>query len=184
MPTNSEHYLGFMSLKVGSADGSYIGAVLVTDQSGFPQEFRCTHPVKPTAVQKSLYGASLEPHIGIELCGRPLFASLVRRPTILFLTRVTLLDLRPSLPIPTLVIGKAGEAFQVRTEGSPQRPMMQIESPTGRFSPVNIQAHPDYLGDRTVATQELQQIAFDPLEVFTRISTAIEQLVKQDQRFQ
>lgn len=70
--TENNSLIGFLSLIETEAKDGYLGALLVTDARGIPQEFRCTHPVKPTTVQKSLYGDTLLPHIGINLCGIPL----------------------------------------------------------------------------------------------------------------
>lgn len=62
-------FLGFLSIEESEEKDRYIGCLLITDLNGVPQEFRCTHPVKPTSMQKPLYGKSLVPYIGIELCG-------------------------------------------------------------------------------------------------------------------
>jgi hypothetical protein len=64
--------LGFLTLQETLNKDGYIGAILITDTGGVPQEFRCTHPVKPTVIQKPLYGDTLEPYIGVNLCGVPL----------------------------------------------------------------------------------------------------------------
>ena len=64
--------IGFLALYETSPRDGYLGAILITDLQGVPQEFRCTHPVKPTALQKPLYGNTLEPYIAVDLCGIPL----------------------------------------------------------------------------------------------------------------
>ena len=69
---NRDQFLGFLALYETSGNEGYLGAILVTNNQGVPQEFRCTHPVKPTNIQKPLYGNTLEPYIGITLCGAPL----------------------------------------------------------------------------------------------------------------
>jgi len=62
--------------------GSYRGAILVTDDWGKPLEFRCTAPVKPTAVQRTLYGSTLTPHLLVALIVEPLMEALNAEPAV------------------------------------------------------------------------------------------------------
>ena len=39
-------------------------------------EFRCTAPVRPNPLQRTLYGRTLLPHIAVELIGAPLRGEL------------------------------------------------------------------------------------------------------------
>jgi len=50
----SKYMLAFLSLCETLSRDGYIGAILVTDERGIPQEFRCTYPVKPTMIQRVL----------------------------------------------------------------------------------------------------------------------------------
>ncbi len=52
--SNQEPLLGFLSLYETTSHDGYIGSLLITDPHGIPQEFRCTHPIKPTAIQKDI----------------------------------------------------------------------------------------------------------------------------------
>ncbi len=71
--------LGFLALYETLSHDGYLGAILITDIQGIPQEFRCTHPVKPTIIPKPLYGNTLEPYIGVNLSGIPLIQSIQNR---------------------------------------------------------------------------------------------------------
>lgn len=179
-------FVGFMSLKDTSAGDGYIGAALVTDLRGVPQEFRCTHPVKPTVVQKSLYGTALEPYIGVELCGKPLFALLQNKPSILIVESEILLELRSAVSCPVVLVRKAGEAIEVSASGGKRSPLIRIESTSGKYQPLVITTHPAYADDfsSTRAIVEEAFASFDLMEPFGRISKALEMLAKQDQRFQ
>ena len=73
---SSVDLLAFFAVRRTLDDIGYVGAVLVTDSQGIPKEFRCTHPIKPSTVQKALFGGNLEPHIDIDLCGKPLMEAL------------------------------------------------------------------------------------------------------------
>ena len=79
--------LGFLELCKTSTEDGYLGAVLVTDIQGVPKEFRCTHPVKPSSIQKPLYGKALEPYIGVNLCGIPLVQSTQLSPSLLLVSK-------------------------------------------------------------------------------------------------
>ena len=64
-------YLAYIIL-ADVEDGVLRGGILVTDAHGKPVEFRCTSPIRPNAVQRTLYGGTLMPHIAVELVGVPL----------------------------------------------------------------------------------------------------------------
>ena len=60
----STKHIGFLQLF--EAEDSYIGAILLTDLDSVPVEFRVTLPVRPTSIQRTLYGRALAPYIGVE----------------------------------------------------------------------------------------------------------------------
>ena len=64
MASPSKH-IGYVI--IDAADGTYRGAVLVTDFRGIPADFRYTDPVTPSRVEKILYGSSLETYLREEL---------------------------------------------------------------------------------------------------------------------
>ena len=84
-------FLGYLELDNGA---SYRGAILVTDDWGKPLEFRCTAPVKPTAVQRTLYGSTLMPHVLVALIGKPLIDALNEEPVAVLVSESMFLDLR------------------------------------------------------------------------------------------
>ncbi len=64
MASPSKH-LGYVIME--AVDGTYRGAVLVTDFRGIPADFRYTDPITPSRVEKILYGSSLEAYLREEL---------------------------------------------------------------------------------------------------------------------
>lgn len=48
-------------------NGGYLGAVLITDQKGFPIEFRYTDPITPTKIQKVLYGKGIQKYLKVDV---------------------------------------------------------------------------------------------------------------------
>lgn len=180
--------LGFFSLYETSSHDGYLGAILITDIQGVPQEFRCTHPVKPTTIQKPLYGDTLEPYIGVTLCGIPLIESIQNKPSLIVVPNEFLLDVRKASPCPVIFIRRAGEVIDIKTSISSETTLKRerIDSSTGRFQPVVFSPHPDFDDDLLPTKEILEKIFtyFDPLEPFERMSKAIEALGKQDKRFQ
>jgi len=179
--------LGFLGLYESSTPGGYVGAILITDLQGVPQEFRCTHPVKPTAIQKPLYGDALEPYIGVELCGVPLLESIQNKPSLIVVHKEFLIQVRAAIPYPVAFVRRAGEAVEIKasdgSEISPERE--RIDCATGRFQPIVFTVHPDFDDDKTCTREILDKVFsyLDPIEPFERIRKAIEVLGKQDERF-
>lgn len=180
--------LGFLALHETSSHDGYLGAILITDLHGIPQEFRCTHPVKPTVIQRPLYGNTLQPYIGVNLCGMPLIKSIQNMPSLIVIREEFLLDVRTVSPSPVALIRRAGEAIDIEASDSPETTLKRkrIDCPTGRFQPIIFSVHSDFDDDMRFTRETLEGIFayFDPLEPFERISKAIEVLGKQDKRFQ
>ena len=99
--------LGFLALYETSSHDGYLGAIIITDFQGIPQEFRYTHTVKPTTIQKTLYGNSLELYIGVNLCGIPLIQSLANKPSLVLVQNEFLLGVRTSISCPVTSIRRA-----------------------------------------------------------------------------
>lgn len=72
----SEMKLAFLSNYKFENDAAIRGAILVTDASTKPLEFRVTAPIRPTNLQKTLYGKILDEHLAVELISLPLLDSL------------------------------------------------------------------------------------------------------------
>jgi len=181
--------LGFLGLYETLAQDGYIGSILITDHQGRPQEFRCTYPIKPTTIQKPLYGETLEPHIGVNLCGIPLIQSIQSEPSLIVVNKDFLIDIREESPCPVIFIRRAGEAINIKVSNSSDITLRRerIDCSTGRFQPIIIEPHPNYSdNDITYARQTLEKVFtyLDPIEPFERIEKAIEILGKQDKRFQ
>lgn len=185
---NRDMLLGFLVLNEISNHDGYLGAILITDLQGIPQEFRCTHPVKPTTIQKPLYGKTLEPHIGVNLCGIPLLKSIQNTPSLIVVHKEFLLGVRTAVSYPVVFIRRAGEIIEVKTSDSTETTLKRgrIDCSTGRFQPIVFSPHPNFDDDSSIAKEILEKIFsyLDPIEPFERMSKAIEVLAKQDKRFQ
>lgn len=180
--------IGFLALYETLSHDGYLGAILITDFKGIPQEFRCTHPVKPTIIQKPLYGDTLESYIGVDLCGIPLIKSIKNEPSIIVVCKDFLLDVRRESSCPVIFIRRAGEAIDIKQSESSNTTLKRerIDCPTGRFQPIVLSSHPSFYDDIESAKETLEKVFshLDLFEPFERMSKAIEVLAKQDKRFQ
>ena len=178
--------VAFYALNKTQDERGYLGALLITDSAGVPTEFRCTRPVKPTAVQKPLYGAGLEAHIAVQLCGAQLLRSMKQRPALMIIQDNALIGMRHETDFPVVRVGRAGDSFEVRPADDDSADRNErIESPTGLFDPIVVNAHVDHGDDVNAALPILKQYAkqVDPLEPFDRIAVALEKLAEQDGTF-
>jgi hypothetical protein len=106
-----------------SAEGrGYMGGIMAVDEHGLPLEFSYTSPpVRPTRLQRVLFGSSLEAHVRRDVVGAELLASLESRPDLIVVCDEVLLDLDPPGGCPVVwlhatrarPLGERGETQQV-----------------------------------------------------------------------
>lgn len=179
--------IGFLKLQLTHDKKGILTALLVTDDMGIPQEFRVTFPVRPTPLQGRLYGQSLIPHIGVELCGKPLFAATDNKPAVLLVSDPRFLPLGDAVPCSVAFIQRLGDTLRVSvdSEGDTPEPR-KLQSVSGRFQPLAVDYPHSYDGSQMAeANQLLGRFfqGFDLLEPFDRIGVALDALSEQDERF-
>lgn len=180
-----EEYIAFFSLEQTKDKKGVIGAILVTDDLGMPQEFRVTYPVKPTNLQIRLYGDSMLVHIGVTLCGEPLYKALRNKPELLLVNHRSFLPLSTKTTSEVAHVKRIGEAIVVDKDGE-KTPEKNIHSKSGRFQPIQVFFPPDYNEQEKEKTTTLLEKYFqsiDLIEPFDRIKSALEALSDQDERF-
>ena len=177
-------YLGFFSLNPTAAKDGYMGALLVTDLLGRPVEFRVTLPVKPTAIQRTLYGDTLEPYIGVELCGKQLLRTLQHGLNLMLVNMDYLLQVRSMCSFPVVLVQKAGSAIHVQAASDGLSSTEHFES-SGRFQPISLSTAPGYEGDLDEARPLVHETlkSLDLLEPFDRIDKALKLLQSHDKKF-
>lgn len=175
--------IGFLSLYDLETLDTYVGSLLVTDNNGVPLEFKCTHSVKPTAIQKTLYGDKLKPYIAVALCGVPLLNSISNKPDILCINIPFILDIRAEIETPTLLIRRAGEIINLGTDNKNEK--HRIENVAGVFQSIVIQSHQDKKEEAQKYTSTINELFnnFDLIEPFERMKKSIEILGKNDSKF-
>jgi hypothetical protein len=179
--------IGFYRLLVDAERKRLIGALLVTDELGKPEEFRVTYPVRPSVIQRQLYGDSLLTHVGVELCGEPLYAALRKKPPILLVSHMELLALASSIPGSVAHVEKVGATLALSEANTVMRARQeQVHSSSGRFEPIRVTYPVSYASEQQENAKQLIIDFFggiDLLEPFHRIEVAIQVLQEHDEKF-
>ena len=178
--------IGFYAL-VPTKDGKgHLGALLVTDHIGKPEEFRVTFPVRPTRVQRQLYGQALLGHIGVSLCGAPLYQSLINQGHVklLLVSHSELLPIKSYASCLVVHVQRTGERFEVATGAKSQADV--TGSVPGGFQPLTSTYPQRYTDEQKTEARQLTEKFLkniDLVEPFDRIHNAITALAEEDERF-
>ena len=89
--------IGYLEVVLAEPLG-YVGGVLVADAFGLPLEFRHTMPVRPTKLQRALYGSALDRYLRSVVITQRLLSGLEHDPAIVLVGDATLVGDAP-LPI-------------------------------------------------------------------------------------
>ena len=178
--SSQNNSLGYMI--VDGAEGQIRGASLVTDARGIPMDFRYTDPIKPSRLERILYGSALDTYLKEELILESLLDAVEIDPQLWICN-----DSEMLIPLKTV-----GKVKAVLIEESPHVPLDavgHIES-TADSKVFWIQTEPNGNPLRAefpegTRTDEIQQIAgiltdaaktMNLLEPFTRIQKALSSL--------
>lgn len=94
--------LAFLDLVTFEDGVSMRGGCLITDEKTRPLEFRVSGAIRPTGLQKILYGDTLHEYICNELVGMPMLKSLETKPDLVLVRDSEFLKIRPEVEVPIL----------------------------------------------------------------------------------
>lgn len=176
--------IGFFSVEPTIDKKGYLGAILVLDDKGIPQEFRVTNAIKPTIIQKQLYGKSLPEYIGVTLCGKPLYNILRVKPVAIIVNQKELVELGSEIDCYLVNIQALGDALVINndTEKEPEK----IVSLNDEFEPLSSTFPRIYNEEKIkecITHVTMFTHAINLLEPFDRIRVALDTLSGQDKRF-
>ncbi len=97
-----ETIFAFLDLAAFDDGAAIRGGCLVTDESTHPLEFRVSGAIRPTSLQKILYGDALNEYISNDLVGLPMLKALEAKPDLVLVRDSEFLKLRPRIDIPVL----------------------------------------------------------------------------------
>jgi hypothetical protein len=106
---------------VEGAESLFRGASLVVDFRGIPMDFRYTDPIRPSRLEKILYGSALEVDLREELILESLIGAVEARPT-LWVCR------EPDLVLPIKSVTKGKVLFLAPSNYSPMDAAGNVES--------------------------------------------------------
>lgn len=179
--------LAYFTVRRTQDQEGYIGAILVIDNHGIPKEFRCTHPIRPTVVQKALYGNNLESQISFELCGKPLIGELTSDPVACLVDSTRMLGLREAVALPVIHVQRLGEVLDVsaESEGGAGGRTERLDSGAIDFQPLAVNCYAGFETDFEDTLPVLREIFqyVDLMEPFERVATAVTVLGERDERF-
>jgi hypothetical protein len=96
--------LAYLLTQSTDSRDAYMGAVMVTDARGLPVEFRYTQPVRPTRLQRVLYGGALEEYLRADVIGACLLKDLKSRPTAALVREDLLMALDSAVEYPVVLV--------------------------------------------------------------------------------
>ena len=128
MTTHNDHSpnIAYFAMRRTLDNEGHIGAVLVVDAKGIPQEFRFTLPVRPSAIQTALYGPAIQDFITLELCGQQVVGALTTGPVACIVESESVLTLQEYADIPVIHVqrigpSRGGDSGTARRAGNSRR---------------------------------------------------------------
>lgn len=101
-PNPGEKTLAFLDLATFEEGAAIRGGCLVTDAMTRPLEFRVSGAIRPTSLQKVLYGDTLHEYICNDLIGVPMLQSVESKLDLILVRDAEFLKLRPQAEVPVL----------------------------------------------------------------------------------
>lgn len=177
--------LAYFSLCETLTSDSYVGANLITNHEGFPIEFKCTHALKPSLIQRALYGDQLQPYLAVNLCAKPLYNLLTSKPIIVFVNQPYVLSLRKEIQLPVIYLRKSGANDKPQNELQNTNTQLFIKNKKNPLLSIILEAHPDFEDDIKSNTTYINDLInkFDLFEPFERITKSVQIMGKNDNKY-
>lgn len=167
--------IGFLGYREFDDGEAYRGAILVTDEWSKPLEFRCTAPVRPTQLQRTLYGKSLLPHVLTELIAAPLISSVREKPHLILIAEDAYFDVRHKVSTPVIRVARPS-GVKAKQEDQCKTKSLLLQSASGKFAQVEIEAHWKFGGDLDASGDRLRDLfgRWDLTEPFQRLAEGLQ----------
>jgi hypothetical protein len=158
------------------------GAALVTDSATEPVEFRCTSPIRPTLLQKTLWGKRLLGHVACQLVGKPLLDALSNPVALIVVRKPEFVGLRELVGQPLVQLLRNEELTMASSLTSSEPDDGVLESGAGQFEPLVLKVHRNHPDDFKCARDLLAETfrSHNPREPFDRIKNALDLIHQQD----
>lgn len=145
------------------AANAFLGALMITDYRARPLHFSFVSPIRPTRIQRILYGSTLNEHIKIDCVAQKLLTDIPMIPDVLFVDEAELTIVRQITEIPA--------AFLTKNDDTTIQP--------GRLTTLKYDTDSNIEDQETVG-QILAALEdyVDLVEPFTRIREALKEAIK------
>ena len=130
---------------------------------------------RPTKLQRTLYGKSLLPHILTELIGAPLVFSVREKPQLILIADEAYFDVRHKVTAPVIRVTHPS-APKTKQEDQSKSKSLLIQSASGRFAQVVIEAHWKFAADLDSTGERLRDLfgRWDLTEPFQRLAEGLQ----------
>lgn len=177
-----ETLIAYLIVIADEARASYVGGIMVADGRGLPVEFRYTQPIRPSRLQRVLYGGALDGYVRRDVIATRLLRDLEHKPAGIVVREDTLLALGVGSAAPVLHVfqsnldqlGRVGSTKEVDASS------VLIQLAEGR-GPVRVTVATEDATLLTACRDLLLTAAatMDPLEPLIRVEEAIELLCEE-----
>jgi len=143
--------------------GGYLGALMLTDSRARPLHFSFVSRIRPTKIQRILYGPTLEEHLKVDVIGSKLLKDLPFNPDVLLVDVQELVPVRRVADVPTAFLSKPLEG----------------EAEPGRLTPLRYDTDGN-IEDQEAVGQILASLEtmIDLVEPFDRMREALREAIK------
>ena len=100
-----EHVLCYLTCPQ-DASNAFLGALMLTDYRTRPMHFEFVSPVRPTTVQRILYGTTLLEHVKVDVIAEKLLHDLPQRPDVILVDSSDMLAAQRLAPCPMAYLAK------------------------------------------------------------------------------
>jgi hypothetical protein len=154
--------LGYLICPLDAAN-AFLGALMITDSRARPVHFSFVSPVRPTMIQRILFGSTLNSHIKVDVIAQKLLSNIPQIPDVLFVDDMEILSVRQIIKKPTAFLKKNSSS-----DTDPSR-LSSLEFKTG-----------SNMEDQEITGQILAFLenSIDLVEPFLRIRQALKEAIK------
>ncbi|BDU50135.1 hypothetical protein [Haliovirga abyssi] len=167
--------------KIHIKEENYLGGILISDERGIPVEFKYTEPVKPTKVQKVLYGKSLEKFLIEEIIMANLIEKIEIEPAIYFIDDKININIKRLLKTDVVMLKKT----QLKPSKEPYKykfikeneAIVQLEEGT---NPIRVIILDEDIEKKDELVQKIIELSKESyiIEPFFRLEEALEMILK------
>jgi hypothetical protein len=166
-------------LRVDSHENYFRGAALVTDQRGIPTDFRYTEPVRPTKLERILYGSALDIYLREDIILDNLLGAIETKPSLWLLEDRELIGpVQKISHLPAIVIETSTRApleSSGQCEPTTEEGVFMLQA-DNISAPLRIGVSPENVSRVSQFAQTLTASAegMELMEPFSRIQRALE----------